>query len=53
MIVDDGADELDGAVERLASIVWAGRSRVNSTRPDAERIIRTFRHAESTKGNPF
>jgi guanylate kinase len=42
-------DELDGAVERLASIVWAERSRVNTTRPDAERIIRTFRHAESTK----
>jgi guanylate kinase len=45
-------DELDGAVERLAAIVWAERSRVNSTRPDAERIIRTFRHAESTKGKP-
>ena len=43
-------DELDGAVERLASIVWAERSRVNTTRPAAERIIRTFRHAESTKG---
>jgi hypothetical protein len=30
--------------------VWAERSRVNAARPDAESIIRTFRHAESTKG---
>jgi guanylate kinase len=45
-------DQLDRAVERLASIVRAERSRVNAVRSDAERIIRTFRHAESTQGKP-
>ena len=45
-------DELDAAVERLASIVRGERARVRVVRRDAERIIGTFRYAENTQGKP-
>jgi guanylate kinase len=45
-------DELDAAVERLASIVRAERARVKVTRRLVERIIGTFRYAENTQGKP-
>ena len=45
-------DELDAAVERLASIVRGERARVKVMRRDAERIIGTFRYAENTQGKP-
>ena len=45
-------DELDAAVERLASIVRGERARVKVVRRDAERIIGTFRYAENTQGKP-
>jgi len=35
-------DELDAAVERLRSIVWAERARLQRMRPVAETIVRTF-----------
>jgi guanylate kinase len=45
-------DELDAAVERLASIVTAARSQVKVIRREAERIIGTFRYAKTTEGKP-
>ena len=45
-------DELDAAVERLASIVRGERARVKVVRRDAERIIGTFKYAENTQGKP-
>jgi guanylate kinase len=45
-------DELDAAVERLASIVRAERSHVKVMRQEAERVIGTFRYAKSTEGKP-
>jgi guanylate kinase len=45
-------DEVDAAVERLASIVRAERARVKVTRRIVERIIGTFRYAENTQGKP-
>jgi guanylate kinase len=45
-------DELDAAVERLASIVRGERARVKVVRRDVERIIGTFRYAENTQGKP-
>ena len=45
-------DELDAAVERLASIVLGARARGTVMRRDAERIIGTFRYAENTQGKP-
>jgi guanylate kinase len=45
-------DELDAAVERLASIVMAARAQVKVIRREAERIIGTFRYAKTTEGKP-
>ena len=45
-------DELDAAVERLASIVRAERAHVTVMRQEAERVIGTFRYAKSTEGKP-
>lgn len=45
-------DELDAAVERLASIVRGERARVKVVRRDAERIIGTFRYAQNTQRKP-
>jgi guanylate kinase len=45
-------DELDAAVERLASIVRAERAHVKVMRHEAERVIGTFRYAKSTEGKP-
>ncbi|MBI4885572.1 MAG: guanylate kinase [Acidobacteria bacterium] len=45
-------DELDPAVERLEAIVRAERARVKLMRPEAENVIRTFRHAENTERKP-
>ena len=46
-------DELERAVERLASIVRGERARVKVMRRDAERIIGTFRHAKNSKTQPI
>jgi guanylate kinase len=35
-------DELDACVQRLRAIVIAERTKLRSTRPEAERIVRTF-----------
>jgi guanylate kinase len=45
-------DELDAAVDRLASIVRAERSHVKVMHREAERVIGTFRYAKSTEGKP-
>jgi guanylate kinase len=45
-------DELDGAVERLTSIVRAERARVKVMWRNAERIIGTFSYAKNSEGKP-
>ena len=45
-------DEVESAVERLASIVRAERSQVKLMRREAERVIETFRHANHTQRKP-
>jgi guanylate kinase len=42
-------DEVEPAVERLASIVRAERARVKRMRRGAEKVIETFRHGKTTE----
>ena len=46
-------DEVEPAVDRLASIVRAERAKVKRMRRGAEKIIETFRHGKSTERKPI